>query len=392
MFKYKKSVLFLILLALVFALVAGGKLPYFLFYCIFLVVVLSYLWAFMTVKRLNITQEPDRGYISTGEELQIKTHIKNRSFLPIPFIEITNNIAEKISATPLKSHVISIKPFGSKTIVHNIKCKYRGIYTLGPVTISISDIFGIFTWNKTLQCEGRLYIYPKVVKLNNFIIKPARTFGTVAAKNKMYEDNSSVSDIKKYNPGDSFRKIHWKVSAKKGSLHVKNFDMCGNMEISIFLNLFSLHYSNIYRLDMEEKAVECAASIIFYALSRNISSNLYVNCNNTLDTRGRDMRDFKKFMEEFIVVKSNGHTSFREYLELKSRNLTSGSSVVLITPHMDKDLLDIIIQLKEKRFNVIIVYIMVENLSEDILKIITSAGIKFYKVGTGDNVKGLLEG
>lgn len=392
MFKYKRSVLFLILLSLAFALIAGGKLPYFLFYTVLLVTVVSYLWTSVIVRRLKITQRTAKEHACVGEDIELQTHVSNRSFLPIPFIEVINEAYKRITGAAPRGSVIFIKPFGSKIITHNLKCKYRGVYHLGPVSISISDIFGIFAWNRTLNCDGELRVYPRVAKLKAFPIKPARTYGTATSPHKMYEDGYSISDIKKYHPGDSFRKIHWKVSARKGSLNVRNFDMCGNEEEVVFLNFNSLDFNSIYRLDIEEKAVECAAAVIFYALHNNIDTSLYVNCSNTVDTKGKDLRDFRKFMQEFIVIKSDGLTSFSELLGLKSKSLTRGSTVVLITPHIDKASIDRIIQLKEKRFDVIIIYIAMENLSEDYSMILSNIGIKLYKVEARDDVKTQLEG
>lgn len=376
----------------VYALFAGGKLPYYLFYIVLLMVLSSYFWTKTIINRLDFSQRTQKEYSYVGDEVEIKTMVFNESFLPVPYVEINNGLIKNISGKVQPSNIISLMPFDSKSVRENFTCMYRGCYSYGPVVVSISDIFGLFTWKRDIKCDGNLTVYPKIAYLERFSIRPMQMFGTVSTKQNANEDYSSISDIRKYYPGDSFKRIHWKVSARKGSLFVKNYEMSGSAEGYIFLNLFQDDYNNIYRADLEEKAVECAASIVHYTLMNNINTGLYSNGKKLSYIRGRDLKEFKKFMEEFISVKSNGAVPLGELLESRARLMPKGSSVIMITPKIDRRIMEKIVQLHEADFDVILVYIMLEDLKEEYIKIIKHYGIKLYKVGISDDVKTSLEG
>lgn len=396
MFKFKKSAIFIVGVSLLYALFNGGEVPYFLFYAALLLVVLSFFWTRAVIKRLSVTQRVMREHAYVGDEVEIKTMVFNESLLPVPYIEVKNDMIQYMTGRSPVSNVLSLMPIDSRSVIEKVKCRYRGYYTFGPVRVSISDLFGMFTWNREIRCEGIISVYPRVANLENFNIRPMQMFGTVTTKQKANEDYSSISDIRKYYPGDSFKRIHWKVSARKGALHVKNFDMSGSAESHIFLNLYKNDYADVYRADIEEKAVECTATIIHYMLLKNINTALYTNCSRITYTRGRDIKELKKFMEELITVKSNGNVPMEELLEARSRLISKGSSIIIVTPVLHSRLSDKLSQLKETGFDVIVVYISADNPIDERVKnqisLLESLNIKTYRVGINDDVRSSLEG
>lgn len=392
MFKYKKSVIFMLAASFVFALIWGYKFAYYTFYMVIVTIGLLYFWTRTVVKRLDFTQRALKEFAYVGDSFEIKTMVYNESFLPVPFVEIKNQMADYISGTAMPNSVVSLMPFDSKSIFDRVVCKYRGYYSFGPIDVNISDIFGLFSWNRKVKCEGFVSVFPKVIRLDKFSVKPMQTFGTVTTKQRADEDYSSISDIRKYYPGDSMKRIHWKVSAKKGNLHVKNFEMSGSSEAYIFLNLYHSSYNEVYRLDTEEKAVECATAIIYYMLSKNIDTGFYSSGQKLVYTRGRDLNEFKKFMEELIRVKSCGTIPMEDLLESKARLIPKGSSIVIVTPEVSGRLVEKIVELRETGYDVIIVYIAVEDLNPEYKKIIDHYGIRFCRVGLSDDIKSSLEG
>lgn len=392
MFRYKKSVIFLVLGSLIFAIFGGGKLPYFVLCIVIFTVLISYFWTRSVVSKLTVRQKTVSDSVNVGDRAQISTMVFNGSLLPAIYVEIKNEMIKNITGKDSPGNVIYLMPFDSKRVTENFICKYRGRYNFGPVTVSISDVFGLFTWEIKVKLEGTFNVYPKVVKLSKFSTRSAQVFGTVTTKQNANEDYSSISDIRKYYPGDSLRKIHWKVSARKGLLYVKNYEMTGSAEAHVFLNLYKYDYSDIYRMDAEEKSVECAISVVYFMLREGVSTMLYANSKKQVYTGSRDLSGFKNFMEELINVKSDGEEPFEELLELRSRLISRGSTVILITCAVYDALINRIIQLKEIGFDVILVYTVINDISEKHLKIISHYDIKLYKVGLNDDVKMALEG
>lgn len=392
MLKYKKKILILIAVSFVLALTVGGTLLYFIFYSITLPVFISFLWSLIIVKTLSVSQEIKGDYAYVGDTLKIKTIIRNKTIFPALMVEISDEMIRKFTGnTPVKN-IIYIRPFGIETIYETSAAKYRGYYSLGPVGVEVTDILGVFTWTKKIECTGEITIYPRIALINSFSLKPVQTFGTITTKNKANEDNTSISDIRKYYHGDSYKRIHWKVSARKASLYVKNYEMGGSSESYVLLNMFNRDYESVYRKDIEEKAVECAEAIVYYMLSKNVNTDLFVNCQENVYIKGRGIQEFESFLDAGVSVKSDGTVPLRELLESRYRLLTGKSYIILVTPALQGEDIDRIIQLKALGFDFIIVYIMIKGTEEEKEKRLYQMGIKLYKIEMSDDIKTSLEG
>ena len=178
--------------------------------------------------------------------------------------------------------------------------------------------------------------------------------------------------------------------------------MSGGSESYIFLNLYYDDYdsdslnTDFYRRDIEEKLVEYGVSIVRYMLSRNISTGLYANSKRMIYVKGRDLKEFKIFLDELIGVKSDGSTTIEDMIDSKIKLLPKGSSIVIITPIMSSNLIEKILSLKYIGFDVVAIYIIDSNSSdripEETIKNLLSSKVKLLKVGIGDDVNASLEG
>ena len=90
------------------------------------------------------------------------------------------------------------------------------MFSLGPIEITCSDATGISTLHKTLAVRAPVVILPQTPeRLAHFKIRPRKTKPwpgeIVARKVGLGIDNYS---IREYLPGDSFRRINWRASAR----------------------------------------------------------------------------------------------------------------------------------------------------------------------------------
>ena len=93
-----------------------------------------------------------------------------------------------------------------------------GSYSYRMTRIEIYDLFGFFFFTRNIN------------KDNEFLVKPVASMPSVMpdlygfkAKSlrKAKQPNTEIYDIREYQPGDPVKSIHWKMSAKKDKLLVK---------------------------------------------------------------------------------------------------------------------------------------------------------------------------
>ena len=99
-----------------------------------------------------------------------------------------------------------------------IDTRHCGTYRLSAAKVRVYDLFGLFFVPKTLMIEGEVVVMPipsipeAIPDMSGFKAKGLR---------RSNQQNMEIYDIRDYVPGDPIKRIHWKLSAKKDSLMIK---------------------------------------------------------------------------------------------------------------------------------------------------------------------------
>jgi uncharacterized protein (DUF58 family) len=391
MYRFERKVIFTILVCFLFAIILGGKMPYLIFYTISGAFTISCLWCINTSRKLTSYQKVRKKEFNVGDTIEIETFTENDSLLPVPYVEVADLTLKDINGGRNKTSAATLMPSETELMKNKLQLNYRGVYDVGPVKIRVYDIFRVFSHEIMFYSDLSFKVYPRVYNFENFALKSIQSFGTLTVKQKAFEDYSAVSDIKKYFPGDSIKKVHWKISAKRGELFVKNYEMTGSASVCLFLDFKKDSYKGNNFLDLEERSIETSASIISFMLKNKVSVEMYVNSSKLNFTKGRDIKEIKKFLDVLCEVRSNGNSSMGDIIEKRIRLISKGTSIIVISGKItDSDAITYCSS-KEIGYDVILIYINDKILDNHILSMINSYEIKYYWIKSDSNIKGVLE-
>ncbi|WP_229122041.1 DUF58 domain-containing protein [Halapricum desulfuricans] len=94
------------------------------------------------------------------------------------------------------------------TVTYDIRSDHRGAFVLGPTTVGVRDVFGLFERTAVAGDEHTYLAYPPVHEINATGPLDAwlgRQGGT---------DRQTVTELREYVPGDPPTDIHWRASAR----------------------------------------------------------------------------------------------------------------------------------------------------------------------------------
>lgn len=105
-----------------------------------------------------------------------------------------------------------------RAISYEITTAVRGVHSIGPLTATVRDVFGLVSREVTVGEADELLVYPHVYSLAE---RGQLSMLLARARNPEREE---FDDLREYVPGDPLRDIHWKSSAKRtNDLIVKEF-------------------------------------------------------------------------------------------------------------------------------------------------------------------------
>lgn len=111
----------------------------------------------------------------------------------------------------------------------------RGLRTIGPATIMRTDPFGVLERRHHLTETRTLVVHPRIVRLPGGAGGIVRDLDGEAAAERTADDVSFHS-LREYTPGDDRRLVHWRSSARFGTLLVRQFEPSRRADTLIVLS------------------------------------------------------------------------------------------------------------------------------------------------------------
>lgn len=393
MIKVNKLPFVLLAILIVTALFVGGVFIYSLVTTLLSIILLSYLSGRSVYKNIVNILWKNNDKVQVGDKVKVELEFYNSGIFPIPYLKVKTSFSKRLTGEQEQDLVYSIMPASKTFIIKEFTCKNKGIYQIGYAEVEFGDAMGIFKWKKIFETDVSLYVYPRVHNLKSLMIPFRQNFGTVSVNHSAYEDFASVRDIRKYATGDSFKKIHWKITAHKGEFYVKNLELNATADINVFWDLHNKNYVDEYADDIEELGAECAVSIIRYALNNNMSVSLYAKEQNFIKLSGTGIARYPEFIDQITKSQAIGDTLVWDLVKREAQKLNLGATAIVITPQIDDIALDVLLGFKAKGIEFAVVYLCrSKDLVNNNVEALRQRGIMVNTLSLADDVRLVLGG
>ncbi len=237
-----------------------------------LVVTLPLFATTANISGIEVDRKVDKVKVFSGDFLRVRVTIRNKSRRHFDFIEVWDRYPETwILAIGENFMASRIEPGSSITFSYILQAKNRGRYYLGPTEVVMRDRLGFHYYTRTLEAETEILVYPtwKDVRRMESLGKQ-RQLGLMfgAHRTRVVGMGTDFAGFRPYTPGDAFRKIDWKTSAKRGNLIVKQYEMEKNVQVVCMIDT-SGSMGNGYPDNTKlEYAIRAAVLLTYMGLER----------------------------------------------------------------------------------------------------------------------------
>ncbi len=385
----------LILLLMFFSISSGWHVLYILTYVLFSLLVISWLWARYSLRKMVFRRAATSGRVQVGETFDERLMLDNISALPKLWVQIADG-------SNLPGHragfVASMGGRKRATWRARTVCKQRGRFHLGPVVATSGDPFGLFRQRVVLTERRDLLVLPCVLPITNFVLFSGGLPGRGRTSRRALQNTTNATTIRDYMPGDSLNRIHWRSSAHYNRLMVKEFDLDPAMDAWIILDLHDSVQAGEGEHSTEEYGVTIAATIGNFLLRQDLSVGMIVNAaQREFLSLDRGDRQVERMLELLAVVNAGAGPDLKESLALDSMHFGRNTMAIIITPSTSRDWHDGVRHLQRRGVQVAIVGLDAasfdENIpsDEDTLALLEGANIPVLRVQNGSSISESLE-
>ncbi|WP_020098172.1 DUF58 domain-containing protein [Microbacterium sp. 11MF] len=213
------------------------------------------------------------GVAAVGGEVDVRVRVDSRSMLPTVVGTWHDRLPRGVEGEPtgvypaLRSGLAA----GSHRvdIAYRVHARRRGVRPIGPLVVETTDPFGLTRRLQQLGGSVPLTVTPAFIPLEVLDDLPGAAGGTMQSTTDRLGQGADNLIPRAYAPGDSMRRIHWRASAHRGELMVRQEERESNPEAVIVFDRTAARWtSEALRSPGEDPGFEAAVSTVVSAAAR----------------------------------------------------------------------------------------------------------------------------
>ncbi|HJP66484.1 MAG TPA: DUF58 domain-containing protein, partial [Actinomycetota bacterium] len=189
----------------------------------------------------------------------VKLTFENLSQGTTPFLLLEDAVPSELGHSA-RLVVTGIPSRNRHAASYALTARRRGRYHLGPLTIYVTDPFGLARTRVQSHGRSELVVYPEVEFLDaSHLLSQGVGSGESTAR-QLHRSAADFYTMREYVTGDDLRRIHWPSVARTGQLMIRQDESTRRSTATVFLDnrsdLFGQRGSEAF-----ERAVSVAASL-----------------------------------------------------------------------------------------------------------------------------------
>lgn len=238
------------------------------------------------VPRLTIERAVEPGRVPRGQSARAVMSVRNPARRRSrPCVAVDHIGAERIELA-----IPALAPGRTIATTAAVPTNRRGIQEIGPLAIARQDVFGLWRTQRHVGTTAAVLVEPRIHPLDP---RPAGRTRHVEGpvSDTAPRGTQTFHSLRAYTAGDDVRRIHWRSSARTGTLLVREHIDTSLPSTVVVLDTRADRYDG----DGFEEAVDVASSVLAAAQARGFPVRLVTTGGTAVGARagqrGQTLRD-----------------------------------------------------------------------------------------------------
>jgi uncharacterized protein (DUF58 family) len=137
------------------------------------------------------------------------------------------------------ARVVRLEPDVPAVVAVELGCERWGGHLAGGMTLRAPGPLGLIRFEQVVEASVPVRVYPAVERLRALPRPAATNVGSGNYVTRIRGEGLEFADLRPHVPGDRLRRVNWRVSARRGRLHVNEYHPERNADVVLFLDAFS---------------------------------------------------------------------------------------------------------------------------------------------------------
>lgn len=268
---------------------------------------------------LTVTRQIEPVRVRRGSPALGLVSVANRGRRRSPRLTVEDRAGDRTVTLDLPP----LQPERHHASTYRLPTGRRGVFDVGPLVLAQTDPFGLLARRRSFGEVARLWVHPRSHPV------PAAKAGSTIEMDGPMDDTApegtiAFQGLRPYVIGDDLRMVHWRTTARTGTLMVKKHVDTNRPQVVVLIDDRSRSYPDA---DCFEEAVEVAASLLEQAVKAGAPVRLDTVSGSVNAFVPNGARDALDVLAGLQLVEAGDLESAVLRLEAES----GGSAAVLVT-------------------------------------------------------------
>jgi uncharacterized protein (DUF58 family) len=234
--------------------------------------VFAALWVARSGNRLGLARTLGASQVEVGQRAVV--HLELTNVGPTTgVLLIEEQIPWALGSRP-RFVIDGMRPGWTRSIHYQVQAEVRGKYDIGPLRVRASDPFGLLELQRTFTKTAGLVVIPATEPLPPIPLLGAWT-GTGDNRPRPFASGGAADvTVRDYRVGDDLRRVHWRSTAKVGSLMVRREEQPWQSRCTVFVDNRARVHRGQGPHSSIERAVTAAASLAVHLSAQGFQVRL----------------------------------------------------------------------------------------------------------------------
>jgi uncharacterized protein (DUF58 family) len=318
-----------------------------------LAVVLAWSWVHLANKPMRLRRILGEGDHVEGKDVRVWLDVETESRLPPPSLVLVEQVSR------LGERRTALKASGGRFWSgYVLRALPRGRYVFAPAEAVIEDPFGLQRVVVPLGEPGALVVYPRLTELDR-LFSDAGSHAHEGRRLLLRRPSGfDLHSVREYEDGESLRNVHWRSTARRGRLMVKELEDAPRDETAVLLDADRASVAGTPPDSSFDMQVRAAGSILQAHARRGRRAVLVVNTGER-DTRRvtSSEGDWRRALDLLAGLEPTGDAPLAPLLSEDSSAAGRALELTVVTSRLEPRLVERLVQRASAHRRVSLVYV-----------------------------------
>jgi uncharacterized protein (DUF58 family) len=338
---------------------------------------LGWLWVRLARGPIRLRRRLGDAERLEGDDVEVQLELEHRAFVPpasLTVVEQVEGLGER--RTPLHAD------HGRYTL-HGLR---RGRYAFLDVRAVIEDAFGLQRAEISVAAPATILVYPRLVELER-LFSEGGSYGQDGRRLLLRRPSGfDLHSVRDYEQGESLRKVHWRSTAKRGELMVKELEDAPRDEVAVLLDAQAGPGRDAFDVQ-----VRAAGSLLLAQARRGRRAILIVNGATRTTQRVHSYEtDWRPAYDLLAAAEPDGRTPAAALLAEEGGSAARARELTIVTAVLTPQLVERVLQRALSQHGAALVFVAGDGEREPGLLRLQAAGVPIAIVRPSDDLQAKL--